>query len=69
MERNSRVKHAQVWAAQGWEIPREEGHLGKKSFRVKGCPDLGHPKMDDLCGGKKRVLVPVDHRFWVIFLS
>ena len=29
---------------------------------------MGSPGMDDLLGGNKRVLVPLDHQFQVIFL-
>ena len=37
--------------------PWEEGCRGEKNSRVKG---LGSPALDDLLGGKKRVLLPVD---------
>ena len=35
VERNSRVKHAQAWAVQGWVTSREDGHQVEKHSRVK----------------------------------
>ena len=37
MERNSSVKHAQVWAVQGWMTSWEEGHGVEKNSRMKGA--------------------------------
>ena len=58
MEKDYGAKHAQSLAWQRWVTPWEELH-------VKG---LGSPGMDDLLGGKKRVIVSVDHLFQVILL-
>ena len=67
VEKNSRVKSPQAWAVQGRVTPWEGG-LGEKNFRVKGCLDSGCPGIGDLLGEKKRVLILVDQRFWVIIL-
>ena len=57
MEKEYGAKNTRAWAWQGWVTPWEEGCRGEKNSRVKG---LSSPALDDLLGGKKRVLVPVD---------
>ena len=53
------------WAVQRWATSWEKGHWAEKA---PGCLGLGRPGMGDLLGGKKRILVPIDHLFHVIFL-
>ena len=97
LEKNSRLKGAQVCAVLGWVISWEDGHPGKawasrdgseegagvennssvmdaqawvvqewvRRTPRQGCPGLRGPGMSDFLDGKKRILVPADHQFWV----
>ena len=44
------------------------GMLGCKEFQGLGCSGFASPGIGELLGGNKRVHVPVDNRFQVIFL-
>ena len=53
-------------SSPGWPSSAREEHRTPE-LRV-GCLGACSPGMGDLLGGKKRLFVPVDHRFRLIFL-
>ena len=61
-EENSRVKGDRAGAVQGWVTSWEHECQGGEELQSSASSCSGIPGMTDLLGGKKRVLVPVDHR-------